>query len=140
MISYIIPIAGITNTYTSGWNVNQNKCAYAIGSPPIAGLKNPLTPSLSVSNIKSAAANVGIATRIINDEDKKDHANNGTCPIDMSGCLHLRIVTTKLIAPNTEDIPKIFNPNIHMSAAGPGALMIEYGGVAYQVKSANPNQ
>ncbi len=27
IISYIIPIAGITKTYTSGWNVNQNKCA-----------------------------------------------------------------------------------------------------------------
>ena len=27
-----------------------------------------------------------------------------------------------------------------MSAAGPGALIIEYGGVAYQVKSAKPNQ
>ena len=30
--------------------------------------------------------------------------------------------------------------NIHMSAAGPGALIIEYGGVAYHVKSAKPNQ
>ena len=60
--------------------------------------------------------------------------------LDMSGCLHFRIVTTKLIAPRIDEIPKIFNPKIHMSAAGPGALMIEYGGVAYQVKSANPNQ
>jgi len=54
----------------------------------------------------------------------------------MSGCLHFKIVTIKLIAPSTDEIPKIFNPNIHMSAAGPGALIIEYGGVAYQVKSA----
>jgi hypothetical protein len=60
-------------------------------------LKNPLTPNLSVKSIRSAAANVGIATRIIKDEAKNDHANNGTWPIDMSGCLHLRIVTTKLI-------------------------------------------
>src|SRR3989338_8674298 len=130
IISYIIPIAGITSTYTSGWNVNQNKCAYAIGSPPIAGLKNPLTPSLSVSNIKSAAANVGIATRTINDDVKNDQANNGTWPIDMSGCLHFKIVTIKLMAPSTDEIPKSFSPNIHMSAAGPGALIIEYGGFA----------
>ncbi len=58
----------------------------------------------------------------------------------MSGCLHFKIVTIKLIAPRTEEIPKIFSPKIHMSAAGPGALIIEYGGVAYHVKSANPNQ
>ena len=58
----------------------------------------------------------------------------------MSGCLHLRIVITKLMAPSTDETPKIFSPNIHMSAAGPGALMIEYGGCAYQVKSAKPNQ
>jgi hypothetical protein len=45
-----------------------------------------------------------------------------------SGCFILRMVTTKLIAPSTEDIPRIFAPNIHISAAGPGALMIEYGG------------
>ena len=62
----------MTRTYTSGWNVNQNKCAYAIGSPPIAGLKNPVTPSLSVKSINNAAANVGIATRMINDDDKND--------------------------------------------------------------------
>ena len=37
----------------------------------MAGLKNPLTPNLSVRSIKSAAANVGIATRIISDDDKK---------------------------------------------------------------------
>ena len=77
---------------------------------------------------------------MINEEDKKAHASNGICPIDISGCLHFRIVITKFRAPNTEDTPKIFNPKIHISAAGPGALMIEYGGVAYHVKSANPNQ
>ena len=120
--------------------MNQNKWAYAIGSPPIAGLKNPVTPNLSVSSINNAAANVGIATRIIKEDDKNDQASNGTCPMDMSGCLHFRIVTMKFIAPNTDEIPRIFNPNIHMSAAGPGALMIEYGGVAYHVKSANPSQ
>ena len=68
------------------------------------------------------------------DDDKKDHANNGTWPIDMSGCLHFRIVTMKLIAPNTDEIPKIFNPNIHMSAAGPGALMIEYGALSISLQ------
>ena len=103
-------------------------------------MKNPLTPSLSVNSINNAAANVGIATIMINEDDKNDQAINGICPMDMSGCLHLRIVTTKFRAPKTEDIPKIFKPNIHMSAAGPGALIIEYGGVAYHVKSANPNQ
>ena len=67
-ISYMKPIAGITKMYTSGWKVNQNKCWYAIGSPPIAGLKNPDAPNLSVNNINSAAANVGTATRVINDD------------------------------------------------------------------------
>ena len=50
------------------------------------------------------------------------------------------MVTMKLIAPRTDEIPKIFSPKIHMTAAGPGALIIDYGGVAYQVKSAKPNQ
>ena len=77
---------------------------------------------------------------IITDVAKNDQAKSGTWPIDMSGCLHLRIVITKLMAPSTDETPKIFSPNIHMSAAGPGALMIEYGGCAYQVKSAKPNQ
>ena len=81
------------------WNVNQNKCAYAIGSPPSAGLKNPLAPSLSVRSISSAAANVGIATKTIKEEERNDHASSGTCPMDMSGCLHFRIVTIKFIAP-----------------------------------------
>ena len=112
-------MAGITSTYTSGWNVNQNRCAYAIGSPPIAGLKNPLTPSRSVRSMSRAAAKVGIATSIISDDDRNDHARSGTCPIDMSGCLHFSIVTTKFMAPSTEEMPSILSPNIHMSAAGP---------------------
>ena len=77
---------------------------------------------------------------MISDDDKNDQAKSGTCPNDISGCLHFIIVTTKLIAPKTDEIPRIFKPKIHMSAAGPGALIIEYGGVAYHVKSAKPNQ
>jgi hypothetical protein len=30
--------------------------------------------------------------------------------------------------PSIEDIPNIFRPKIHISAAGPPALIIEYGG------------
>ena len=37
-------------------------------------------------------------------------------------------------------MPSIFSPKIHISAAGPGAFRVEYGGVAYQVKSAMPSQ
>jgi hypothetical protein len=140
MISYIIPIAGITRTYTSGWNVNQNRCWYAIGSPPFDGSKNPLTPNLSVSNITSAAANVGMATITISEDVKNDQARSGTLLRGKSGCLHFRIVTIKLIEPSIDETPKIFKPKIHMSAAGPGARIEEYGGVAYHVKSAKPSQ
>ena len=92
------------------------------------GSKKPETPSLSVSSIRSAAANVGIATRTINEEDKKDHAINGILLKGKSGCLHFRMVTIKLIEPRTWEIPIIFRPKIHMSAAGAGALITEYGG------------
>ena len=119
------PIAGITKMYTSGWKVNQNKCWYAIGSPPIAGLKNPDAPNLSVSNINNAAAKVGTATRIINEEVRYDQAKSGILLSGKSGCLHFIIVTTKLIAPRMEDTPRIFKPKIHISAAGPGALITE---------------
>jgi hypothetical protein len=125
MISYIIPIAGITSTYTSGWNVNQNRCEYAIGSPPTAGLKNPEAPNLSVSNIKSAAANVGIAASTIIEDDKNDHAKRGTLPSDKSGCLHFIIVTTKLTELRIDEIPSILSPKIHISAAGAGALITD---------------
>ena len=125
MISYIIPIAGMTSTYTSGWKVNQNKCWYAIGSPPTPGLKNPVAPSLSVNSIKSAAANVGIAASTIIDDDKNDQPSSGTFPSDMSGCLHFIIVTTKLIELRIDETPNTFSPKIHISAAGAGALITE---------------
>jgi hypothetical protein len=57
-----------------------------------------------------------------------DHAKRDIFIIDMSGCLHFSIVTIKLIEPNIDDIPNIFRPKIHISAAGPGAFIIEYGG------------
>ncbi len=88
----------------------------------------------------SAAANVGIATRVINEIDNIDHANNDIFIIGKSGCLHFSIVTIKLIEPSTDDRPKIFNPNIHNSAEGPGARIIEYGGYAVHPRSANPSQ
>src|ERR1051326_4278349 len=123
-----MPTAGIRNMYTSGWNVNQNRCWYAIGSPPMAGLKNPETPSRSVYSMIRAAVNVGIATRIISDVIRVDQTNSGNFISGRSGCFIRRIVTTKLIAPRIEDKPTTLSPNIHISAAGPGALMVEYGG------------
>src|SRR5437867_7865378 len=123
--SYSMPTAGIRNMYTSGWNVNQNRCWYAMGSPPIAGLKKPETPSLSVYSMISAAAKVGIATSIMTDVTRVDQTNSDVFMSGRSGCFILRIVTTKLMAPKTEEMPAIFKPNIHISAAGPGALMIE---------------
>ena len=56
-----------------------------MGSPPIAGLKKPVTPSLSVSNINRAAAKVGIATNTIKDEDKNAQANK-SCPEQAKKC------------------------------------------------------
>ena len=32
----------------------------------------------------------------ISDDDKNDQANNGTCPIDMSGCLHFKNSNNKV--------------------------------------------
>src|SRR6185503_1919168 len=134
-----MPIAGIANMYTSGWNVNQNRCWYAIGSPPIAGLKKPEMPNLSVYSIMRAAANVGIATRIMIEVTRVAHTKSGALMSGRSGCFIFNMVTMKLIEPRIEEIPSILSPKIHISAAGPGALMVEYGGVAYQVKSAMPS-
>jgi hypothetical protein len=60
--------------------------------------------------------------------ESMDQAKRDIFIIDMSGCLHFSIVTIKLMEPSIDDIPKIFRPKIHISAAGPGALIIEYGG------------
>ena len=103
-------------------------------------MKNPVTPNLSVNNISRAAANVGIATNTIRLELRNDHPSKGTLLRGKSGCLHFNIVTMKLIAPRIEETPRILRPNIHISAAGLGALIAEYGGCAYQPKSANPSQ
>ena len=94
--------------YTSGWNVNQNKCWYAMGSPPIAGLKKPDTPNLSVYIITMAAEKVGIKTIAINDVMSTAHTNNGIFIVGKSGCFILSIVITKLIEPSIEEIPNIF--------------------------------
>src|SRR5919108_733293 len=137
MISYSMPTAGIRNIYTSGWNVNQNRCWYAIGSPPMAGLKKPDIPSLSVYVMISADATVGIETIIINDVISVAHANSDIFISGKSGCFIFSIVTTKLIEPSIEEIPRIFIPKTHISAAGPGALIIEYGAYAVQPVSEN---
>lgn len=120
-----MPTAGIRKMYTSGWNVNQNKCWYAIGSPPIVGLKKPDTPNLSVYIIIMAPEKVGIETIAINDVMSTAHTNNGIFMVGKSGCFILSIVITKLIEPSIEEIPNIFIPNTHISAAGPGALLTE---------------
>jgi hypothetical protein len=86
-----------------------------------------------------AAANVGIDMRIIRDVERIDQEKRGIFINGRSGCFIRKIVTTKLIAPRIEEIPKIFNPKIHISAAGPGARKIEYGGYAVQLVSAQPN-
>jgi hypothetical protein len=64
----------------------------------------------------------------MNDTTSIDHAKRDILIIDMSGCLHFNMVTIKLMEPSTDDIPNIFKPKINISAAGPGALIIEYGG------------
>ena len=68
-----------------------------------------------------------------------DQANNGTFLKGRSGCLHFRIVTIKLMDDKIDETPRIFRPNIHMSAAGPGALITEYGAYATHVVSENPS-
>ncbi len=88
----------------------------------------------------SAAANVGIATRIIIDVTRVAQTKSEVFINGRSGCFILSIVTMKLMAPRTDEMPRIFRPKIHISAAGPGALRMEYGGVAYHVKSAIPSQ
>src|ERR671922_634238 len=111
-----------------------------MGSPPIAGLKKPDIPNLSVYIIINADARVGIETIIIKDVINVAHANKDTFISGKSGCFILRIVTTKLIEPSIDEIPKIFIPKIHISVAGPGARIIEYGGYAVQPTSAKPSQ
>jgi hypothetical protein len=86
------------------------------------------------------AANVGTATIVMKDIESIDHEKSDIFIIDKSGCLHFSIVTIKLIEPSIDEIPKIFSPKIHISAAGPGALIIEYGGYAVHPVSENPSQ
>ncbi len=72
-----------------------------------------------------AAAKVGIDMRIIRDVERIAHVKSGSFIMGRSGCFILKIVTMKLMAPRIDEIPKIFSPNIHISAAGPGARKIE---------------
>jgi hypothetical protein len=72
-----------------------------------------------------AAVKVGIDMRSIRDVERMAHVKRGSFIIGRSGCFILKIVTTKLMAPRIDEIPKIFSPNIHISAAGPGARKIE---------------
>jgi hypothetical protein len=96
-------------------------------------------PSLSVYIIISAAATVGMDTIIIKEVIKIAQTNKDIFIRGRSGCFIFRIVTTKFIDPSMEEIPKIFIPKIHMSAAGPGARMIEYGAYAVHPVSEKPN-
>src|SRR5579875_2128432 len=88
----------------------------------------------------SDAAKVGIDTISINEVTSCAQTNKGVFISGRSGCFILRIVTTKLTPPRTEEMPSIFKPNIHISAAGPGARIIEYVGYAFHVTSAQPIQ
>src|ERR1044071_5656035 len=57
MISAVMPIAGKSTTYTSGWPKNQNKCCHKIGSPPRDGSKNAVLKFWSKNNITAPAIN-----------------------------------------------------------------------------------
>jgi hypothetical protein len=72
-----------------------------------------------------AAAKVGIDMRSIRDVERIDHVKRGIFINGRSGCFILKIVTTKLMAPRIDEIPKIFSPKINISAAGPGARKVE---------------
>jgi hypothetical protein len=74
------------------------------------------------------AAKVGIATIIISEVTRIAQLNRDIFINGKSGCFIFSIVTTKLMAPKTEDRPSNFNEIIHKSAAGPGAFNVEYGG------------
>jgi len=72
-----------------------------------------------------AAVKVGKDIRIMRDVERIAHVKRGSFIIGRSGCFILKIVTTKLMEPRIDEIPKIFSPKIHISAAGPGARIIE---------------
>jgi hypothetical protein len=59
------------------WMECEPEQRYAMGSPPIAGLKKPDAPNLSVYIITMAAEKVGIETIVINDVMSTAHTNNG---------------------------------------------------------------
>src|SRR5919199_6199515 len=105
----------------------------------MAGLKKPDIPSLSVYVIIRADETVGIETIIIKDVISVAQANRDIFIMGKSGCFILSMVTTKLMEPSIEEIPRIFIPKTHISAAGPGALIIEYGGYAVHPVSENPS-
>ncbi len=64
-----------------------------------------------------AAVKVGKDIRIMRDVERIAHVKRGSFIIGRSGCFILKIVTTKLMAPRIDEIPKIFSPKIHISGS-----------------------
>jgi len=67
-------------------------------------------------------------TIIISDVAIMAHEKSDIFIIGKSGCFIFRIVTTKFIEPSNEEKVRNVSAYIHISAAGPGAFNIEYGG------------
>src|SRR5512137_973784 len=92
-------------------------CWYIAESLP--GPLKKLVPKLrSKNNISSAPASTGVEARIITDVVRIDQQNNGMRVMVMPGVRMLRMVTMKLIAPTSDDVPMMTRPMIHRSVPG----------------------
>ena len=80
--------------------------------------------------------------RIIRDVERMDHVKRGSFIMGRSGCFIFKIVTTKLIEPRIDEIPKIFSPNIHISGSRPRCSQdrIRRVGIPGRVCKAKPYQ
>ncbi len=113
----MMPKAGMTMMYTSGWPKNHRMCWYRIGSPPPAGSKKVVPKLRSVSSMVMAPARTGSASRISQAVTKIDQANNGTLCMVMPGARMFRKVVIMLIAPRIDEAPDKWTAKIARSMA-----------------------
>ena len=108
--SEIIPNAGSTKIYTSGWPKIQNRCCHNNGSPPNSGVKKVAPNNRLKVSKKSATAITGIAKTKSNCTTNIIQVKTGILKRVIPGARMLKIVTVRLIPETSEAMPVICNP------------------------------
>ena len=120
------PQIGSNRMYTSGWPKNQNRCWNRIGSPPPAASKKWVPKWRSVSNMVMAPASTGMVAMSRKAVISQPQANIGNFIMVMPGARMLRMVTTTLIEPITDEIP--IRCSARMAKSMPQPLCVDSGG------------